>query len=506
MKSIHIILFLISTAASAQPYEPIVLWEREGAGDSSYYGTEILALGDQNDDGFNDWAVYAQGISGAPEGHPYEPKVEFFHGGNPPDAEPYMVRVMDRVTESRLRGARALGDLNGDEYEDWCIFIDIVENPETPPLVKVYFGGPNSGNQPDIEFSIHWLYPAGDFNGDGFDDLYLLRSPTAIVFGESPMDTTPDWLSGRYLGFMASGGDLNADGYSDLVDDVDATQYQDLDVYLGSVEPETSSTYHWPARSQIPSIVRSLNGDNFDEIGLRRSGWGKIYFGGATLDTIEDARLDFPCFGGPEPGGPSEIVSAGDFNDDGYNDVIMFAEFCPDSWYGTLTFHLGGSWVNSNPVFVIQGWTDPLNLIGIRVATGLGDINGDGVDDFAIGANDDIAHAGRRGKAVILSGDTSLHVSADDPFVLLPSEFAVHVSPNPFNSSTRIDLVLPPFEDEAVLTLYNLLGQIVHSTRLLNLSGYGSYTLDASSLTTGIYLLHAESGAFQTTSKLVLLK
>ena len=79
-----LIVFYIS-AASAQPWHVNILWERQGLEDSSGYGG-IIALGDQNDDGYADWAVSAY--------PPYNPTdsayVEFFLGGDPPSTEPYM--------------------------------------------------------------------------------------------------------------------------------------------------------------------------------------------------------------------------------------------------------------------------------------------------------------------------------------------------------------------------------------------------------------------------------
>ncbi len=66
-KSSIIVSFLLAAnSAFAQPqYQPMAIWQREGAEDSSLYGSEILALGDQNSDGFNDWAVFASGLGAA---------------------------------------------------------------------------------------------------------------------------------------------------------------------------------------------------------------------------------------------------------------------------------------------------------------------------------------------------------------------------------------------------------------------------------------------------------
>lgn len=53
----------------------------------------IWAMGDQNDDDYDDWAVSAVGEYGElPEN---EARFMLFHGGNPPETEPYMTFVRD---------------------------------------------------------------------------------------------------------------------------------------------------------------------------------------------------------------------------------------------------------------------------------------------------------------------------------------------------------------------------------------------------------------------------
>jgi len=491
-------ILLVVTLANAQPYEPVEIWSREGAGDSSLYGSEILALGDQNDDGYNDWAVYAAGLGYAPAGSPNEPKVEFFHGGNPPSNDPYMVRVADRSTEISVRGARALGDLNGDGYVDWYIFTSYVGDPEQRHIYKIYFGGPGSHEEPDLILTSLWqsgYRGIGDFNGDGFDDLFFSSGTAAILYGGNPMDTIPDWRRSSNLGGVFA-GDANGDRFSDFLS---IAFDDDIDLFIGGENPDTLPAYHWDEYVSMVAILPDLNGDGMGDLAFGIAGHLEVRFGGSSIPATPNAVLNFPC------SSPHVVVSAGDFNGDGYHDVAMATSYCSDSWYGKLTLHLGGSWLNPEPTFVVYGWTEPLNLIGIRTAVNLGDVNRDGVDDLAIGANDNVPRAGWRGKTVVLAGDTSLIADTENPRPELPNQLHVNVYPNPFNSETTILLNVPLYSPEVFLTVYNLLGQEVWQTTLRNVADRTRYDFHATGFSSGVYLLHVKTGSFTNTQKVVIL-
>lgn len=496
MKVISIFCLLLPMLVLAQ-YEPHAIWTREGAGDSSLYGSSILALGDQNDDGYNDWAVYAHGWGGP--GQVNEPKVEFFHGGNPPSTEPYMVRLTQTPVEEYLWGAKALGDLNGDGYTDWAILVELTEDTLGRDIYKIYFGGPGSHEEPDLVLTAPWqatYRSIGDFNGDGFADLFFSSGSGAVLYGGNPMDTVIDWTRNADLGGVFP-GNANGDRFSDFLS---IATDDNIDLFLGGEHPDTLAAYHWDEYVSMVAILPDLSGDGIGDLAFGVASHLEIRFGGSAIHATPDVILNFPC------SSPHTIVSAGDFNRDGYHDIAMATDYCSDSWYGKLSLHLGGSWLNPEPAFIVYGWTEPLNLIGIRTACNLGDVNGDSVDDLCVGANDDVPHDGWRGKAVVLAGDTSLHVAADDPRPELPHDLQVNVYPNPFNSSCTVALTLPYNSDKVDLRLYNVLGQEVYFSVLQNFSGQRIHQIDASSLSTGLYLLHVSAGNLQSTTKLMLLR
>jgi hypothetical protein len=108
--SVMLLPALILLFAGAAQAQFTVLWDKSGAYDSSRYGQVVISLGDQNQDGYADWAVYSAGNT-AP-GTPEQSRLEFFHGGNPPDTIPYMTRLADGISELGLGYAQAFGDLN----------------------------------------------------------------------------------------------------------------------------------------------------------------------------------------------------------------------------------------------------------------------------------------------------------------------------------------------------------------------------------------------------------
>jgi hypothetical protein len=504
MKATVALLLFLAITAHAQPYEPQAIWSREGAGDSSLYGSEILALGDQNDDGYNDWAVYGHGWGGP--GQVNEPKVEFFHGGNPPSTEPYMVRLTETPVEEYLWGAKTLGDLNGDGYVDWAILVELTEDTLGRDIYKIYFGGPGPHEVPDLVVTAPWFsdyLPLGDFNGDGYNDLLLaegVNNYAAIIYGGNPMDTLPDWLHHPILWVMGY-GDVNHDGYSDFISDTGPVVGPQI--FLGGENPDTLPAYNFPSlHSGATTIIHDLNDDSFDDLCFSESGWGRVIWGGLAIDTLTYTSLNFSCSGS----GPLDIISAGDFNHDGYGDVIMLRQWCDNSYGGVLTLHLGHPWIYSEPAFVVFGWTDPLNLIHFKTAVDLGDINGDRLDDLGIGANGGIEYVAQRGKAVVLAGDTSLIADAPEPNHPLPQKLTVTAYPNPFNSTTTLELTLPAYASEITLSVYNLLGQEVFSKNLFPASTSLAYLFDAHSMSTGLYLLHVTSGSLRTTTKLMVLR
>ncbi|MBI5059054.1 FG-GAP repeat protein [candidate division KSB1 bacterium] len=504
MKTFLFLALALPLVVRAQPYAPHVIWDRTGETDSSSYGTQILPLGDQNNDGYADWAVGAWGnfaYAGTQRGY-----VEFFHGAESLSVQPFHVF---RADSERFYDPSAfvVGDMNGDGYRDW-----LYELSRRDSLIQekwLFLGGSTVSDTPNVKWRFDGAIaaiPIGNLNGDDFDDLLFFRESTNtawVCFGGHLVDTTADWIlnqppPGINQSIPYANGDFNGDGYSDLL--FFHPGNGNVAILLGGSVPDTIPDYLWTAPNRAPiGGVRSLNGDPFDEFLFEGENVVDVHFGDSILQSVPSTTIQFSCTY------TLHAASAGDFNHDAYNDLLMWDDQCDGNMFGALTLHLGHPWVNPEPVFTIEGsWPD--GLINIYTAVSLGDVNGDGIDDIAIGAWDDFAYVGWRGRSVIIAGDDSLIASADDPRPEIPQKLEVNVYPNPFNSEARIKMRCPPSARVTTLSVFNVLGQVVRKEVLPPFSGEYIYQFHANDLPSGVYLAHVQSGDLQVTEKLMLLK
>jgi FG-GAP repeat/Secretion system C-terminal sorting domain len=349
------------------------------------------------------------------------------------------------------------GDVNGDGYSD--IIVGAPQNSAGGSFVGrayIYFGGPNMSTTPNViltggaigEELGTSVASAGDVNGDGFSDVIVgapyngAGGPNAgrayIYFGGPNMSTTPNIVltgpaaAGRFGSSVASAGDVNGDGYSDVIVGAPFNSAGGIlagraYIYFGGAKMDSTADLVLTgtlAQAEFGMSVASagdVNGDGYSDviiggpnnpskIGDVKTGSAYIYFGGAKMDTIADVVLTGAV--GDDLGW--SVASAGDVNGDGYGDVIVGApRNSAGSGYGKgkACIFFGGSNMGHTASVVLTGAADGDNF-GCSVANA-GDVNGDGYSDVIVGAIGSSAGGIDAGRAYIYFGGTKMDTTAN---------------------------------------------------------------------------------------------
>ncbi len=411
---------------------------------TTHFGSAVQYAGDVNGDGYSDIIV------GAYKYGDYENigKAYLYFGGAQMDSIPDLTFIGEQVDNYFGCSVSTAGDVNGDGYDD--IIIGAYGANFDDGKAYLYFGGAEMDTVADLIFIGKDSYPeyengkfaisvasAGDFNGDGYDDIIIGSSEyenddihdgdytggVHLYFGGVNMDNTRDMLfvgknDGDQFGYsVASAGDFNNDGYSDII--VGAYGADEAYIYLGGANPDTTYdlvlTDNDPSEyAEFGSTVSSagdVNGDNYDDviIGNSNTTSAYIYYGGSTLDPTADVNL---IYTGGDFGG--SVSTAGDVNNDGYDDVLVSDNFYyDDTKAGHAYIFLGGSTMDNVMDYSFSEGETQWSSFGLPVAYA-GDINNDGFSDIIVS---DANESNSVGSVYLYLGSQSMDNYVDVHFV-----------------------------------------------------------------------------------------
>lgn len=399
------------------PLIDVPAWECHGDQFHASVGQSLSTIGDVNGDGFSDFALGLgryDGPAGANQG-----RVLVFYGA-PSGPSPMPDWFAEGDADSTYFGfyVSTAGDVNGDGYDDLLVSAMLQRHADgSCGSVYVYHGSPSGLTGPVWEartyapdttttFGYGIAY-AGDVNGDGYGDVAIgdfhrdgaipdagavwVYHGSASGLEDSPAwFTEGEWETGYYGASISTAGDVDADGYDDLL--VGASRSNDTGkayLYRGSATglsltpswTHTASAYSYYGRAV--ALAGDVNGDGYGDVLVGELNAAYLYPGSVTgLGEEIWSR---------EGANPTDYVgeglgTAGDVNGDGLADFLVGEPHSMEAGgIGQVDLYYGSRLeISTDPDWIFVS-DEPESRLGSAVATA-GDVNGDGCSDFLVGA------------------------------------------------------------------------------------------------------------------------
>jgi hypothetical protein len=407
----------------------------DNAGDQA--GFSVTSVGDFNGDGFDDVLVGVpfSDVAASDSGAAY-----LIYGkagatgtidlSNLPAGAGFMIRGAGQFAHLGMSAAAA-GDVNRDGLDD--LLLQTVTQGPGGYGIKTYviFGKTGTGSTIDLNalagsdgFLINGpvqsgssarIAPAGDVNGDGFDDI-IIGAPSLgnyapqfaegsayVIFGRAGASGTVDVTNLGDRGFkidgdgpfhvgesVAAAGDVNGDGFDDIL-----------------VTARWSGFYYYGSSPAAYVIFGKQSGFGTIALGNLKSADGIGLLGAYSYDN--DAII---------------VAGGGDINGDGFADILIGSPGAfSDAGRAYVVF--GGKGLKAGDITQLApsaGFTIIANAAGAHTGFSLasaGDVNGDGYTDLIVGSPASNTNPTTTGGAYVLWGGAA--ASGDIDLATLPS-------------------------------------------------------------------------------------
>jgi hypothetical protein len=396
-------------------------WFATGENNNDHFGYRVFIAGDVNGDGYSDVVIGANGFSN------YKGKVYAYYGSSTGlSTSPNWTATGESNSDMLGYSISTAGDVNRDGYSDVIIGVPGHNGGNYGQgKVYVYYGG-STGLSTSPNWTVigenssdlfgYSVSTAGDVNGDGYSDIIIgafgyYKGKVYAYYGSSTGPSNiPNWTvtgENQNDGFaysLSTAGDVNGDGFSDIIVGADMFSIWNgkVYVYYGS-SSGLSPTPNWTAIGENTddafgysvSTAGDVNGDGYCDIvaGARygSSFKGKVYIYLGSISGLSsspnwtaEGENVFDMFG-------NSVSTAGDVNGDGYSDVIIGAWKNSDSAGAVYIYYGGSSGLSSVYSWKVTG--PPGSDLG-RSVSAAGDVNGDGYSDLIIGADGNLNNKG----------------------------------------------------------------------------------------------------------------
>lgn len=419
--SVIAVLFLALSPDISSQYPPCPpFYTFSGETTSDYFGRSVSSAGDFNNDGYDDLIVGAphNGAGGFRAGRAY-----IFSGK---DGSTLLEITGSEVDGNLGFSVSVAGNIDGDFYSDVIVGAPwdstggraYVISGQTGSILLT-FDADTAGD----DFG-YFVSSAGKVNADTFDDL-IVGAPRRdnLIFndigaayvnsgngGFNIYTNFGEGANNNYGWSVSSAGNINNDGRDDFI--VGAPQYGSSTgrayVYsglTGNIIDIVSSTSNAELLGYSVSTAGDFNNDGFGDVivGAPRNDSIGVISGAAYIYAYDGQSLNLiHSFFGEVLGDRfgQSVALVGDMDNDGYDDVIV----------GAINNDDGGG--AAGKAYVYSGNTgDTISIyvfIGPIIAgcfggsvSGAGDVNGDGYPDVIVGAPDDCAGAMLDGRAYV---------------------------------------------------------------------------------------------------------